>query len=185
MARSFLPLRLKLTLWSVLVFLVTLLTLYLGIWIFAKSRSSLDVQGDLRSKSAAAVERLKDPETLLRSQVELDAIARRMSSSPLSRRFSIRLWTEDGTLYSSSGDDDSLRDVPFARTEDPAEVRIEKRRTSVADGGEVVLHVATREFTAADGKRLYAEIATPAVATDEDFVALRNFALYILPVGSN
>src|SRR4030095_6539268 len=116
------------------VFLVALLTLYFGVWAFARSRSSLDVEGDLRSKMTTVVARLSDPETVLKSQVEIDAIARGISSSPLSRRFSIRLWTEDGTLSSSSGDDESLRDVPFTRTEDASEVRVEKRRVSLADG---------------------------------------------------
>jgi signal transduction histidine kinase len=181
--RSFLPLRLKLTLWSVLVFLVALLTLYFGVWAFARSRSSLDVEGDLRSRMTTVVARLSDPETLLKSQVELDAVARGISTSPLSRRFSIRLWTEEGTLYSSSGDDESLRDVPFTRTDDASELRVEKRRVSLADGGYMYLHVATSEFTAPDGTKLYAEVATPAAASEEDVVALRIFALYMLPVG--
>jgi signal transduction histidine kinase len=181
--RSFLPLRLKLTLWSVLVFVVTLLMLYLGVWVFARTRSSLDVEGELHAKLATAIARLKEPEAVLQNQAEIDRIARGLSSSPLSRRYSIRLWTEDGTLYSSSGDDDSLRNVPFARTEDATEVRVDKRRVPLADGDELNLRVATREFTASDGRQLYAELATPAAAAEEDVIALRRFALYILPFG--
>ncbi|MDZ4773101.1 MAG: HAMP domain-containing sensor histidine kinase [Planctomycetota bacterium] len=183
MTRSYLPLRLKLTLWSVGVFFVTLSILYLGIWFFAKSRASLDVEGDVRAKLATAIEKLSDPETQLKSQVEIDAIARSLSTSPLSRRFSVRLWTEEGSLYSSSGDDESLREVPFAHPEDVREAHVDNRRVKVADGAEMNLRVATREFTTPSGLKLYAELATPAAASDEDVIALGNFALYILPVG--
>lgn len=183
MNRSSLPLRLKLTLWSVLVFLVTLLVLYAGLWTFAQTRGGFDPKSELRAKLDTVVAQLTDPETMLRSPTEIDAIAERLSSSPLSRRYSIRVWTEDGTLYTSSGDDDSLRNVPYTRTDDPSEVRIQSRLVTLPDGGELNLHMATREFEGPKGLRLFAELATPAATSDEDVIALRNFALYILPVG--
>ncbi|MBL8859371.1 MAG: HAMP domain-containing histidine kinase [Planctomycetes bacterium] len=183
MTRSFIPLRLKLTLWSVLVFLVILLTLYFGAWLFTQARRGRDGETELRAKIAAVVKRLSEPETALRSPVDLDGIARRLSTSPLVERYTIRLWTEDGTLYARSAEDDALREVPFTRTLSPDEVLVASHKVQHAEGPDAQLLVATRAFTTETGQKLFVELATTAVPRNEDVIALRNFALYMLPFG--
>lgn len=184
MARSFLPLRLKLTLWSVLVFFVILLTLFTGVWIFAETRGAgHDIDAELRAKTLAVTKRLQAPDAALRSRNELDGAAAEVSPSPLFKRFAVRVFTENGTLSSSSSDDTSLLAIPFAKTANRDEVRLETYPVALENEPDARLRVATKQFVTDHGETFYVQLATSASNDEGGLAALQSVALFSFPFG--
>jgi len=180
--RSFLPLRLKLTLWSALVFLV-IQVVAAGVWVLVQRPFGPDrADRDLERNAQTVIARLLEPETSLRSRTELDHIVGELAQGPLGSHYGARIFTDDGTLYASSTDDGAMERLPFVRPETPNETQVEMNEVRLENDSRIWVRVATREFHSGED-RLFLQLATPAPASAEKLAAFWSFWFYSLSVG--
>jgi signal transduction histidine kinase len=182
--REFLPLRLKLTLWSVGVFLV-IQAAVAGVWILGRRPfATLDVDADLTAKIEMVAHRLAEPDAAVGSRNELDRLVQELSrSGPELRPFGIQVWTSEGGLYSRSGAHEALAEAPFQKPDYPEDVAIGSQSVALVGESTAPLRVATRGFRDAKGELRYLQITTPVPLESDGMGALHDFVLFSLPVG--
>ncbi len=184
LSRPQLSLRLKLTLWSVGVFLV-IQAAVAGIWILGRRPfATSDMDSDLRVKVEHVAHALGEPDAAPRSRNELDRLVTELvRSGPDLRAFGIQVWTEEGVLYSRSNANETLATTPFQKPDDPEEALVGPQSVTLDAGREAPVRAATRGFHGPDHAQLYVQITTPIPPRAEAVGALWDFVLFGLPVG--
>jgi hypothetical protein len=164
---------LKLTFWSVGVFLV-IQAAVAGVWILGRRPfATSDLDADLRAKAEHVAHALSEPDAAPRSRNELDRLVQELTrSGPDLRAFGIEVWTEEGVLYSRSNANETLASAPFEKPDDPGEVVLAAQTVALDAHNEALVRAATRGFKGPDHEQLYVQVTTPVPPRAEAIGAL-------------
>ena len=181
--RAFLPLRVKLTMWSLGLFLMIFVVIATTWFVLKREIRLGDLDNSLRRNAEYAVRVLILPETSIRSKAELDELASRVSRSALFERYFVQIRSDDGGLYSSSSVEKSLASVDLPMNRNSAGPEFDTVPVALDENTHAALRVITVPFWNELGQRFHLQLATPAPVSIDPQAMLFDLALFSLPIG--
>lgn len=181
MTRSFLPLRSKMTLWSLGVFFLVHVTVS-TLWTCIHYRIEISrIDRQLEENAITAEKRSIQPSTMPRSASDMDVVVKEISKEPLFQRYSLQIRTDDGAIYTSSSGDESFANVQPDPPPDPKKNELRTLEVKLKDGSEASVRILTRPFKDETGQVYHLKLATPAPRAIG--AQLGDFLLVSLPIG--